>query len=571
MTSMGRRALIALSAALALSAVLLAAIFAGHGAFSRSATLYFVTDSANGLAPGTAVKLSGFRIGAVSALHLEPDLSVLVTLKIPLDDFQRLRSDAKAELRKEDVVQAATLEIHPGRSAEPLAPENPHIAFDRGRSIGQTAQDLTDRLAPILEDVKALTGMLNDREHGLAPMLRESRSVSRDLAATAAEIRALAAETRARFSAVGARAQGTLGEATAAFSQLNRMAGKAQQSLGRLDDALPGLLLKISGTLDSVQEVVKDARTVSAAASESVPRTLREVQPMVEDAREVIRGVKQSWPVRNMVPAPSPAALPIDSSSKQAAPSAADINQDATRAWQRGDLARALALYAEALAAAEATEDYQSAAANLLNLELVHERLGQFPEAHARLDPILARPALYGATALVQASARKARLYLDAHDLDSALLWIGKTEAACGGGCPLAAALTNMQATVALEQGDAPRALQAAARVLALGTSPELAAERADAYRTTGRAQSRTGRFGDATAALEKALEIDRAGGRPDRIALDLVYQAENEELRGQPAQAREYYLRARTVYAASGDQAGAGEMATRLARLGGT
>ncbi|HLX82012.1 MAG TPA: MlaD family protein [Burkholderiales bacterium] len=312
MTAIGRRALVAVSVALALAAALLAAIFSGHGAFSRSATLHFVTDSANGLTPGTAVKLSGFRIGAVSDLHLEPDLSVLVTLKIPLDDFQRLRADARAELRKEDVVQTATLEIHPGRSPEPLPADNPRIAFDRGRSISQTAQDLIDRLTPILEDVKALTGMLSDREHGLGPMLQESRSASRDLAATAAEIRALASETRTRLAKVGVQAQGTLGEATAAFSRLDQMAGKAEQSLVKLDQALPGLLLKISGTLDGVQEVVKDARTVSAAASESVPQALRDIQPAAKDAREIIRGVKQSWPIRNLVSAPASAAPSVD-------------------------------------------------------------------------------------------------------------------------------------------------------------------------------------------------------------------------------------------------------------------
>ncbi len=311
--SMRRRAVLALSIGLVLVLVLLAAIFFGHGAFSRSATLYFITESANGLIPGTAVKMSGFRIGAVSDLHLEPDMNVKVTLKISMDDFLRLRRDAKAELKKEDVMQSASIEINPGKNPQLLLSEDPKIAFDRGRSFGQTAQELTDRVAPILDDIKALTGMLNDRNRGLGPILQESRSTSHDLAVTAAEVRALTSETRARLATVGAQAHGTLEVASAALSRLDRAAGKAEQSLGKLDDALPGLLLKISDTLDTVQAVAKDARTISAAATEGVPQTLRDVQPMVEDAREVIRGVKQSWPIRNLVPATPPAALPIDS------------------------------------------------------------------------------------------------------------------------------------------------------------------------------------------------------------------------------------------------------------------
>ena len=92
---------------------------------------------------------------------------------------------------------------------------------------------------------------------------------------------------------------------SAAFSQLDRTAAKAEQSVARFDEALPGLMLKISGTLDGVQEVVTDARTVSSAASQSVPQLLRDAQPLVGDAREIARGVKQSWPVRNMLPPPA--------------------------------------------------------------------------------------------------------------------------------------------------------------------------------------------------------------------------------------------------------------------------
>jgi ABC-type transporter Mla subunit MlaD len=301
--TMRSRAVLALSIALGLALVLLAAILFQQGAFSRSTTLYFVTESASGLTPGTAVKMSGFRIGAVSALHLEPDLSVTVTLKLPQDDFQRLRKDARAELKKEDVVQTAVLEIKPGRSPEPLSSENPRIAFDRGRSLGQTAQDLTDRLAPILEDVKLLTAMLSDRDRGLGPMLEKSRSASNDLAAAAKEIRALTSETRARLAAIGAQAQGTLGDASAAFSRLDQMAGKAEQSLGKLDDALPGMLVTIGSTLEDFQAVAKDARAISTAATKTVPQTLRDLQPAVEDAREIISGVKQSWPIRTMLPA----------------------------------------------------------------------------------------------------------------------------------------------------------------------------------------------------------------------------------------------------------------------------
>ncbi len=263
-------------------------------------------------------------------------------------------------------------------------------------------------------------------------------------------------------------------------------------------------------------------------------------------------------------------AAPALSPPSRAEESAASLNQGAARAWYRGDLTHALALYNGALAASESVENFGSAGANLLNLALVHERLGQFQQAHSRLDQILSRPALYGAPLLAQASARKALLSLDQHDLDSASCWIDKADAGCGDGCNLAAALMNMRAIIALERSDPPLALRYAARGLELGKLLALEAERANAYRLMGRAHSRAGHFSEATAVLEKALEIDRELGRPDRIALDLVYAAENEELHMQLGRAREYYVRALTAYTAAGNRAGSGEISARLAQIGG-
>ena len=54
-TAMRRRATIALWVALVLVVVLLAGVTFGGGMFSRNTSLYFITDSANGLTPGTAV------------------------------------------------------------------------------------------------------------------------------------------------------------------------------------------------------------------------------------------------------------------------------------------------------------------------------------------------------------------------------------------------------------------------------------------------------------------------------------------------------------------------------------
>ena len=86
---------------------------------------------------------------------------------------------------------------------------------------------------------------------------------------------------------------------------------------------------------------------------------------------------------------------------------ATSLNQTAARALAQGETEQALALYARALAAADSVEDFELAGTTLLNLALVHARLGQLAEAQARLDRIIAAPQLYPGALQAQAAARQ--------------------------------------------------------------------------------------------------------------------------------------------------------------------
>ena len=229
------------------------------------------------------------------------------------------------------------------------------------------------------------------------------------------------------------------------------------------------------------------------------------------------------------------------------------LNQRAARALQRGDNAQALALYEQALTAADSVEDFDTGGATLLNLAAVHARLGQSPQAHQRVDRILGAPGRFTGALQAQAAARKALLYLDAPDLAAALQWADKAEAGCAAPCAQSAALTGLRAHVALERGDAAAAAVLASRAATQAEAAQQRAEQANAQRLLGRAQMRLGDHAAAAASLQRALDIDRALGLPERIALDLLHAGENAQRSRQPATAREFYERALQVGEAAG------------------
>lgn len=321
-----RQVMLALALAVVMALVLAGAIASKHGLFSRQVEIYFVSDSAAGIAPGLSVRLSGFRVGAVSAVDLQDDLKVRVTMKIEEERFAALRADAHAEWFKEQL-QAAVIDLSPGQSAQPLSRTDPRLSHGRRRTLTEVANDLRTRLAPILDDVKQLTGALAARKDDLGAAMQNARTTTEQLAATTAELRALASSARGSVATVGDRARQVMGQASQAMGQVQgsmtqvghtlvRLDGLVEQARGTLDSVngrLPGLLGSANDTLDQINAIGRDLRAVSAAASAALPAVVRGTGPLLDDARDMVGGVRNAWPMSGLVAPPPPVLVPLDS------------------------------------------------------------------------------------------------------------------------------------------------------------------------------------------------------------------------------------------------------------------
>jgi len=243
-------------------------------------------------------------------------------------------------------------------------------------------------------------------------------------------------------------------------------------------------------------------------------------------------------------------------------------SERAARLLARGDLAAARQGYLGALAAAQAVQDPALEGAALLNLTLVNARLGDLAGAHGAVDRVLAAPARFGPALQARAAARKALLRLDDHAPDEALRWADQADRACLQPCALAAAMHNLRAQVALSRRDAVAAAAAAQRAAAAAVAAAQPAEEAGALRLLARAwmQQADPTLAPQTAdALARALALDRRLGQPDRVALDLLLAADNEDQRGNSAAAAELFDRALAVYTATGDRRNADRVRERV------
>ena len=290
-----------------------------HGSLTGRAQVYFLTDDATSLAPGTQVRMSGFRIGKITAMHLQPDLQVKVVMSIETEPFEHLKADARADIVREQLRPAA-IDLRPGSAAQKLNEADPRVGYRKRGTLTEIAEDLRQRLAPILDDVKQLTGTARERREDIDAMLANANTLSREMAATAKQMNALAQELRGRVSTLGTQGERAMVEANRAMGEANRsivriggLIGQAEKTLDSVNGRLPGMLEKADGLLIHLDAVLRDSRTISSAAAKGLPDIMRGAAPLIDDSRDMMQGLREAWPLRSMLPAPPPAALPIDS------------------------------------------------------------------------------------------------------------------------------------------------------------------------------------------------------------------------------------------------------------------
>jgi len=250
---------------------------------------------------------------------------------------------------------------------------------------------------------------------------------------------------------------------------------------------------------------------------------------------------------------------PVTSAARQAA--AIEANRKGEAYVRHGELENAARSYAEALRLSQSLEDAEGIAANAINLSIVRQRQGRFSDARAALGALTeSRSLRFSPVRQAEAALRQALLDLDERKLASAEEWVAKAAGQCGERCPLAGAIHNVRAQLALQSGQVDAAAASARAALSASRSAGDRAETANAMRILGVTALRSGDLAAARTQLEQALTIDREIGAPRKIAFDLVALGRAAALGGDREGARAFYARALAVSEADRDSVAAAE-----------
>ena len=310
---LGRKTVVFLILAAAIVVGMVSAGLVHQDFFKKTTRLYFFADSAQGIASGMSVQLSGFRIGTVDELSLEPNATVKVRLVINSQYVHFIRQDSQARLSKEGLIGTSIIEITPGSPQVRQVQNDGVLKFNRAKDIADLAPDLAGRIGPILTDIKSITQSINDPGGDVRQTLKSIRQASEQIAEAAASVNLITRSGDARIAAVQEQIGVVLDRAGTNVDKAGVVLDTLGGTLTTVDRSLPDVMLKLNSTLENAEAASVNARKLSELLAEDLPPAVAEGRGLMQESREVVQGAKKTWPIRNYVPSAKEQALPFDS------------------------------------------------------------------------------------------------------------------------------------------------------------------------------------------------------------------------------------------------------------------
>ncbi|MBI1911322.1 MAG: MCE family protein [Deltaproteobacteria bacterium] len=283
--------------------------------FTPKYRLHFVSMSGTGFTEGMPVKLSGFKIGRVKSIELTDDAKVKVTTEINKKYERWVREGSKARLSKEGLIGESIIEVTVGNPAGKVFADGELIPFEKTGGI----EELVEEAKPVLEEVKEIIHYANSPEGDIKQALGNIKDLTAELKETRKTIEITLKKTNNLIDNVNSK---TAPAADSALKIMKNLEGVSER-IGPVMTRIEGITVKadtvaekLPATLDKFEKTVNNIKNITDTFAGETPR-MREMlinaDDTLRDGKTIMRGVKQSWPVRLMVPQPKdPGLVPLD-------------------------------------------------------------------------------------------------------------------------------------------------------------------------------------------------------------------------------------------------------------------
>lgn len=282
--------------------------------FTRMTTLYLFADNATGIKRSMSVRILGFDIGEVKNITLEPNSKVKLEISVQSDYMRLITQDSHARLFKEGMIGESVIEITPGsQDLRPMA-HNAVLPFERGRDFMELADDLFKETKPILKGIRQTLDNVNNPEGDIQQTLHNANLATNNVQSLtkslSSRLPGILSNTENSTKAVSDYLPGIM-ESSA--SSVPSILHKAESITGKINDSLPDIMDNSKKSLENIHDATIDVKQMTKLTAKELPQTLHDGQALVKGSLSIVNGVKETWPVRNLISVPQEQPLLLDS------------------------------------------------------------------------------------------------------------------------------------------------------------------------------------------------------------------------------------------------------------------
>ena len=268
-----------------------------QGLFTSKYELHFTVPKGTGFNKGMPVKLSGFRIGRIRSISLNESATVDILVQVDRKYQKWLRKDSTAKLLKEGLIGENIIEVTPGSPEQPKLEEGDELTFVHTKGLDEMAEEIAEKVKPVLIDIKDIITYVNDPEGDLKQSLSNIHSLTVRLEDTRQRLDQLIVSTENQI-------EGFSGELTRFVSESSQTVEKADLVLTAAEKKFPVILETTERTMRNAEMLSENLKNTAEANLPRVPRLLTTSQKAMDGSGEVVQAVREIWPIRTYLRTP---------------------------------------------------------------------------------------------------------------------------------------------------------------------------------------------------------------------------------------------------------------------------
>jgi phospholipid/cholesterol/gamma-HCH transport system substrate-binding protein len=286
--------------AVAIGVVVLAGLAVRQGVFAAKTQIDFQAMSGQDLRTGMAVKLSGFKVGEVSKVSLNEEAQVNVEMQIEDRYLKWVKADSVAVLSREGMIGDSFIAMTAGNPTLPSLIHGGRVRFESGRGLADIAQDMRNRVVPVIDEVTTLLHEANNPKGDVRQTLKEVHLLVAELRQTRKQVdKAVAGLDRLQ----GTEVPETLLRLRTTLKQADTTLGHADATLQHVDQQVPILTQQLGQSLQNVDKAsaaaTQAAQKATAVMSDTMPRVnalLDDTRGVAHDTKGVLGAMRNHWP-----------------------------------------------------------------------------------------------------------------------------------------------------------------------------------------------------------------------------------------------------------------------------------